>query len=84
MKKAQTLYVKNPEAHRLAEQLGRRMNVSLTDAVISALETQLRNTKKSLDLKTVDEICAKARAIPDRDTRSDDEILGYDEFGIPS
>ena len=84
MRKEQTLYIKNPRARRLAKQVSKQMNASLTDAVISALERQLQSTANGLDLKTVDEICAQARAIPDRDKRSNDEILGYNEFGIPS
>ena len=36
--KRRTLYIKNPVAHRLAEQVGKRMGVTLSDAVIAALE----------------------------------------------
>ena len=83
MKKRRTLYIKNPTAHRLAEQLSRRMGVTLTDAVIHALEDQLRRTRRPLDRKRVEAVCARIRSLPVLDSRSLDEILGYDEFGVP-
>jgi len=83
VKKRRTLYIKNPTAHRLAEQLSRRMGVTLTDAVIHALEDQLRRTRRPLDRKRVEAVCARIRSLPVLDSRSLDEILGYDEFGVP-
>jgi antitoxin VapB len=81
--KPRTLYIKNPAAHELAEQLGKRMGVSLTDAVICALEDQVRKKKRTVNRKGVDAVCAKIRALPILDSRTPEEILGYDEFGIP-
>ena len=82
-KSRRTLYVKNPAAHRLAEQVSKRMGVTLTDAVISALEDKLQRTARPLDRAKIDALCARMDALPDIDTRTPDEILGYDEFGIP-
>ena len=82
-KSRRTLYVKNPAAHRLAEQVSKRMGVTLTDAVISALEDKLQRTARPLDRAKIDEICARIQALPVIDARTPDEILGYDEFGIP-
>ena len=82
-KNGRTLYVKNPAAHRLAEQVSKQMGVTLTQAVISALEDKLRRTPRPLDRAAIDAICARLDALPDIDTRTPDEILGYDEFGIP-
>jgi antitoxin VapB len=84
VKRARTLYIKNPAAHRLAEQVARQMGVTLTEAVIRALENQVRQTPKPIDWKKVDAICAEIAALPVLDPRSPDEILGYDEFGLPS
>jgi antitoxin VapB len=85
VKKRQTLYIKNPAAHRLARQLSERKGVTLTDAVIGALEDQLNAAKnpKPIDRKKIDALLQKMRALPVMDTRSPDEILGYDEFGLP-
>ena len=83
VKKSGTLYIKNPAAHRLARQLSKQMGVTLTDAVIHALEDQIRATKKPIDREKLDAIWAKMAALPLLDPRTPDEILGYDEFGLP-
>jgi antitoxin VapB len=83
VKKRQTLYIKNPEAHRLAQQVSKQAGVTLTEAVIHALEDQLRTRKKPLDRKIIDAICAKIASLPVLDSRTADEILDYDAFGVP-
>ena len=83
MRKRRTLYIKNPTAHRLAEQLSKRMGVTLTDAVIHALEEQVRRARQPIDREKIDALCARAQALPVLDPRTPDEILGYDDFGIP-
>ena len=83
MKKRQTLYIKNPVAHRLAQEVSKRMGVTLTDAVIHALEDQIKAQKKPIDPKKIDAICAKLASLPVLDSRTPDEILGYDSFGVP-
>ena len=82
-KNGRTLYVKNPAAHRLAEQVSKRLGVTLSDAVISALEDKLRTMPRPLDRAKIAEICARMGALPVLDDRTPDEIIGYDEFGIP-
>ena len=82
-KKRRTLYIKNPVAHRLAEQVSKRMGVTLSDAVIAALEDSLRKTSRPLNRTKVDDLCASIGALPVVDARTPEEILGYDAFGIP-
>jgi antitoxin VapB len=82
-KKPRTLYIKNPVAHRLAEQVGKRMGVTLSDAVIAALEDSLQKTRRPLNRTKVDDLCARIGALPVVDARTPEEILGYDAFGIP-
>ena len=82
-KKRRTLYIKNPAAHRLAEQVGIRMGASLSDAVIAALEEWLRKADRPLNRAKVDALCARIGALPVLDGRTADEILGYGAFGIP-
>jgi antitoxin VapB len=81
--KGRTLYIKNPAAHRLAAQVSKRMGVTLSDAVVSALQDKVRKTGRSIDRAKLDALCARIRHLPVLDTRSADEILGYDAFGIP-
>ena len=81
------LNIKHPEADKLARALAKRTHQTITDAVITALREQLkresgRSTAPSLkeELLAIGDRCA---ALPDFDTRSPDEIIGYDERGIP-
>jgi antitoxin VapB len=82
-KRSRTLYIENPAAHRLAEQVGIRMGATLSDAVIAALEDWLRKTDRPVNRAKVDALCARIAALPVLDARTADEILGYNAFGIP-
>jgi len=82
--KGRTLYIKNPAAYRLAEQVSKKMGVTLTDAVIRSLEAQLQGPARPIDWEKVEAIQREIAALPILDSRSIDEILGYDEFGLPS
>ena len=82
------LNIKNDEAHRLARELADLTGVSLTDAVTDALRDQLaRETRRrgagriTLELM---ELGRRYAALPDADTRGADDILGYDENGLPT
>ena len=59
------------------------MGVTLTEAVIQALEDKLQQRSKPFNRKKLDATLAKIRALPVLDPRTADEILGYDEYGIP-
>jgi antitoxin VapB len=82
-KRGSTLYLKNPAAHRLAEHVSKRMGVTLSDAVVSVLEEKIQQTGRPLHRARLDALCAKIGSLPVVDARTPDEILGYDEFGIP-
>jgi antitoxin VapB len=79
-----TLCIKNPAAHRLAKQVSKKMGVTLTDAVIRSLEAQLHGPARPIDLEKIAAIQKEFAALPVLDSRTADEILGYDEFGLPS
>ena len=81
--KGRTLYIKNPIAHCLAEKISKRDGVTLSDAVIGALEDKLRGTPAPIDRAGIEAIARRLAALPVLDPRTPDEILGYDEFGIP-
>ncbi len=82
------LNIKSDEADRLARELARRRQKSLTTVIVDALRADL--ARKILE-------CARPPGMADRlmkigeryarlagrDTRTDDEILGYDERGLP-
>lgn len=79
--------IKNPEADRLARQLARKTGENLTDAVTVALRERLQRVSprsKKLAHARIRKIVRQLAAIPDADTRPLEELLGYDEHGLPS
>jgi len=83
-----SLNIKNEDAHRLAKELAEARGSSLTEAVTSALAASLRSTRAGdagVDalLAEVRQVQSLVASLPDRDTRAPDEILGYDELGLP-
>ena len=81
------LSIKNPEADKLARELARETGESLTDAVIRSLRERLRRVRGrsssmriSEELRMIRERCATLPVFDDRET---DEILGYDDRGLP-
>jgi antitoxin VapB len=81
------LSIKHPEADRLARRLAERTGESLTDAVLTALRERLDREQARSDaaqiLEELRAIRARMARYPVLDDRSPDEILGYDEHGIP-
>jgi antitoxin VapB len=81
------LSIKHPEADRLARELADATGETLTEAIIRALRERLRREQgRRRGPRLRDEIRAIRRrcaALPVRDHRSPDQILGYDEQGLP-
>jgi len=82
------LNIKSDEAHRLAKALASARGSSLTDAVTSALSESLRAERDPATgihtlLAEVRQVQSLVADLPDRDARPPDEILGYDERGLP-
>lgn len=82
------LNIKHPEADRLARALARSTGESITDAVLNALKERLqretgRGDREALrqDIRRIQRHFTEGRL---KDAPSDDEILGYDEFGLPT
>jgi antitoxin VapB len=83
------LSIKNPETERLARKLARATGESLTQAVTHALRDRLvRETGRAEDpeqmLDAIRKIQERVARLPILDTRTDDEIIGYDENGLPT
>jgi antitoxin VapB len=80
------LNIKNPEADLLAHALAERTGESITDAVIVALRERLvREEGRKSPLPLKDDLMSIGRrcaALPELDSRSADEILGYGETGL--
>jgi antitoxin VapB len=80
------LSIKDPEADRLARAVAARTGETLTQAVITALRERLaREERRAEDADAlVDEALGRhCAALPVRDSRPPDALLGYDEYGLP-
>ena len=81
------LNIRNPEAERLASELARRTGESKTEAVIKALRDRLARVRRQRRQRRLadelDEIAQHCAGLPVRDGRSADQILDYDERGLP-
>lgn len=82
------LSLKDPETDRLAREVARLTGESLTEAVRKSLaerleRERLRRGRPHNDIGgRLNEIALHCAALPDFDTRSPDEIVGYDENGM--
>ncbi len=82
------LNIKHPEADRLARVLAKQTGETITEVVILALREKLMReqgrrapTELKEDLLKIGHRCA---ALPDCDKRTSNDILGYDENGLPT
>lgn len=80
------LSIKDPETDRLARALAAATGESLTDAIREAirdrLERESRRARRGVGLE-IRRIQERVARLPVLDPRSPDEILGYDEHGLP-
>jgi antitoxin VapB len=81
------LFIKNPEVDRLARELARRRGETITAAILAALRSEIEREKSRMRppdrVEELMQIARRCAALPVLDTRSDDEIFGYDENGLP-
>jgi len=81
------LSIKNPDtdrlAHDLAEATGESVTVAVTRAIRARLEAIRPRARRARLMDDIHQIQALLASIPDRDSRIPDELLGYDEFGLP-
>jgi antitoxin VapB len=82
------LSIKDPETEQLARTLAARTGETITIATRRALEERLRRIGSDARKAALLEDLAASRrrwsALPVLDKRSADEIIGYDENGLPN
>ena len=83
------LSLKDQETDSLARQVASLTGETLTEAVRGALrlrlrDEQLKRGERPWDEAKIDALIERYNALPVFDNRTDDEILGYDENGLPS
>ncbi|MDE0340578.1 MAG: type II toxin-antitoxin system VapB family antitoxin [Nitrospinae bacterium] len=82
------LNIKDAETHTLAKRLANLTGESMTKAVKRAIQEKLVRVEKMQGgtplADELDRIALYCARLPRRDERSSDEIIGYDESGLPA
>jgi antitoxin VapB len=81
------LSIKNDGTERLAREVARETGESLTEAIQTALQERWERLKAKrrnrLLPAQLEDVLRRVDALPTLDSRPEDEILGYDEHGMP-
>ena len=81
------LNIKDPAAEKFVRELAAAAGESVTSAVRRAAEERLQRVRRQQSGRSLAaeilEIGKRCAALPDLDARTADEILGYDEHGLP-
>jgi antitoxin VapB len=81
------LSIKSIEAERLAREIAAKTGESLTGAIQKALEERLERLRhqhrRQILASQLEDILRRVDQMPVLDSRSADEILDYDENGLP-
>ena len=81
------LNIRSAEAEALATELARLTGETKTDAVTKAVRDRLERVKRGRHRRSLadelDAIGKQCAALPVLDPRTPDEIIGYDEQGLP-
>jgi antitoxin VapB len=82
------LSIKDPETERLARALAARTGETITVATRRAIEERLKRTasqaRRAALLEDMEAMQRRLKALPVLDPRSPEEIIGYDEHGVPT
>ncbi|MEJ2588099.1 MAG: type II toxin-antitoxin system VapB family antitoxin [Deltaproteobacteria bacterium] len=80
------LSIRNPRVEQLAREISAMSGENITRVILHALENQmerLRGCRSYPDIaEEILKISRRCSAIPDRDNRSPDDILGYNQAGV--
>ena len=81
------LSIKNDDTERLARKVAEATGETLTEAIHRALEDRWRRLTSKRHTRVlntqIEELLRRVDSLPTLDARRDDEILGYDENGLP-
>ena len=90
MSAGMALSIRDPETDRLARELAALTGETMTRAIRTAIEQRLERERSVRDAEIEEKkrkavaILERVWALPVLDDRSADEILGYDENGLPT
>ena len=80
------LSIKDPEADRLAREVAKVTGESLTAAVVQSLRERLARLRRPRGRPLREELLkigGRCSRLPIQDHRPPDEVIGYDEHGLP-
>jgi antitoxin VapB len=80
------LNIKDPETDQLARRLSALTGENITTAIKTALRERIEREERTRGKASFEELLAIAKRIAsriDRNGRTADEIIGYDERGLP-
>ncbi len=81
------LNIKDPATENSVRELAAVTGESVTAAIRRAAEERLQRVRANRSVRSLAaeilEIGRRCASLPDLDTRTADEILGYDEHGLP-
>ena len=82
------LNIRNPETEKLAQALAELTGESKTRAVTVALRDRLERVRRQRSgrrlARELDDIALHCASLPILDAREAEEVLGYDEHGLPA
>lgn len=84
------LSIKNDAVETMVRLLAKTRGVTLTEAVRQALAAELAREGETAEAKVARKraaltaVVAKAKGLSRLSNQTDDQILGYDEFGLPN
>ena len=80
--------IKNDETEHLAREVAKLTGGTLTGAIHDALTEKYDRIKRTKSARIVKEelteLALRCSRRPDVSTLTDDEVLGYDEYGVPT
>jgi len=81
------LSIRNEKAEKLAREVAAISGENLTQAIVHSLEERLerlRGRRTAVELfEEIMTISQRCRSLPDKDPRAPEEILGYNQVGVP-
>lgn len=84
------LSIRDRETDRLARELAALTGETMTQAIKTAVQERLQRARRRREdeverrRRAIDEITQRVVKLPVLDERFEDEILGYDERGLPA
>ena len=78
------LSIKSAAADQLARELAELTGESITEAVVESLRARLDAERRRQRDRGLDDIIERFQQLPRLDERESEDVIGYDEHGLPS